>query len=109
MAPKKQPDPTNRELLNEIQSVKGMVANQGKTLLKHGNDISALQKVNEQKDIADKAAKQAVAEYKAQEAEAAKKLPDNTWLTKELLSVVIKLIAVVAALIALWKVGAAGK
>lgn len=106
MAPKKPKTTTNRDLLNEIQSVKGMVANQGKTLKQHGTDISALQKLNEQKDIADKAAKQAVAEYKAQEAEAAKKLPDNTWLTKELLSVIIKLIAVVAALIALWKVGA---
>lgn len=86
-----------------------MVANQGKTIKDHGNRIGGLEKLNEQKNIADKAAKQAVAEYKAQEAEAAKKLPDNTWLTKELLSVIIKLIAVVAALIALWKVGAAGK
>lgn len=109
MAPKKPKTITNQDLLNEVQSVKGMVANQGKILKQHGNDITALQKINEDKNIADRAAKKAVAEYKAQEAEAAKKLPDNTWLTKELLSVIIKLIAVVAALIALWKVGAAGK
>lgn len=109
MTPKQSKTPTNRDLLNEIQSVKGMVANQGKILKEHTTDIQALQKVNEQKDIADKAAKQAVAEYKNQEAEAAKKLPDNTWLTKELLNVIIKLVAVVAALIALWKVGASPK
>lgn len=86
-----------------------MVANQGKTLNKHGQDIRNLEDYNKQKEIAERAAKEAVAEYKKQEVETAKKLPDNTWLTKELLSVIIKLIAVVAALIALWKVGATGK
>lgn len=85
-----------------------MVASQGKTLRQHTDDIAGLKQVNEQKIIAEKAAKAAVEEYKRTERESAAKLPDNTWLTKELLSVIIKLIAVVAALIALWKVGATG-
>lgn len=107
MTPKKQKNPTNLDILNEVQGLKGMVANQGKQLKQHSDDIAGLKKINEQKAIAEKAAKQAVEEYKKSEAQ---KLPDNTWLTKELLSVIIKLIAVVAALIALWKVGGtAGK
>jgi hypothetical protein len=104
MAPKN-PTPTNRDLLTEIQSVKGMVANQGKTLREHTTDIASLKQANVQKEIAEKAAKAAVEEYKRGERERAGKIPDNTWLTKELLSVIIKLIAVLAALIALWKVG----
>lgn len=109
MAPKNPKTPTNRDLLNEIQSVKGMVANQGKTLQKHGADIIDLKEVNIQREVAEKAAKAAVEEYKRGERERAGKLPDNQWLTKELISVIIKLIAVVAALIALWKVGGTGK
>lgn len=110
MAPKKPRNTTNNELLTEIQSVKGMVASQGKTLREHASDIASLKEVNTQKEIAEKAAKAAVEEYKRGERERADKLPDNQWLTKELLSVIIKLIAVVAALIALWKVGGvAGK
>lgn len=105
MTPKKPKNPTNRDLLNEAQAIKGMVANQGKVLKDHGERIVRLEEHNKQKEIAEKAAKQAIEEYKKQEAEAAKKLPDNTWLTKELLSVIIKLIAVVAALVALLKVG----
>jgi capsule polysaccharide export protein KpsE/RkpR len=108
MAPKKTRNPTNNDLLTEIQSVKGMVASQGKTLKQHSDDIAGLKEVNTQKTIAEKAAKAAVEEYKRGERERADKLPDTQWLTKELLSVIIKLIAVVAALIALWKVGGTG-
>jgi hypothetical protein len=70
--------------------------------------ITDLQELNKQKEVAERAAKAAVEEYKRGERERADKLPDNQWLTKELLSVIIKLIAVIAALVALWKIGGAG-
>lgn len=105
MAPKKPRNTTNNDILTEIQSVKGMVASQGKTLKRHSDDIAGLKQVNEQKLIAEKAAKAAVEEYKRTERESAAKLPDTQWLTKELLSVIIKLIAVITALIALVKFG----
>jgi hypothetical protein len=108
MTAKKTLNPTNHDILTEIQSVKGLVASQGKTLRKHESDIMLLQQVNEQKAVAEKAAKAAVEEYKRAEREQAKKLPDNTWLTKELLSVIIKLIVVVATLIGLLKFGGSG-
>ena len=82
-----------------------MVANQGKVLKDHGDRLVDLEEHNKNEAIAKRAAKEAVEEYKKSEGELTKKLPDNQWLTKELLSVIIKLIAVIAALIAALKVG----
>lgn len=105
MAPKKPKNPTNRDILTEVQGLKGMVANQGKTLRDHSDRLSSLEEHNKNEAIAKRAAKEAVEQYKRTESETAKKLPDNQWLTKELLSVIIKLIAVIAALVAALKVG----
>ena len=105
MTPKKPKNPTNRDILTEVQGLKGMVANQGKTLKDHDGRILNLEEHNKNEKIAKQAAEKAVEAYKQSEAEQAKKLPDNTWLTKELLSVIIKLIAVIAALVAVLKVG----
>lgn len=99
--------PTVAKVLTEIQSLKGMVANQGKSLKDHDMRISKIEKERELEAVA----KEAVEKYRHEEqkSRSSKQITDSAWLTKELVRAIIALIGVVAALVALIRLGASIK